>query len=372
MEPAILFLLAPSERDQPGLLRSGTRAFASAFLRRGFLPYFEEAESETLLADITETVEKKNVKAIFSVGGWGLDAPGAGEKNRAAAFSQLGIPVIHTLADPPFSSWIIPKLRCSFANRVALTVDRSFAAYLESRSDIAGRFVFSSPAIAEFSTNPLRPPPPIEQREIEMMFAGVVLDAEGMRQRYSKHYPHNTALFEALFEAFLWEYRTPFIDLAAGIFAESGRPFDPLDTETGFLLEVADFIVRSHRRVEMLARLANYPMTIVTRFPRRLPACHPDSTIIKNLRFDRLLEMTKNVKIMPIAQPTYSDGITERILYAMNYGCAVATSTNNEIERAFRPGEDLLLFNADFSNADEIMDRLRDPAVLRQLRKSVV
>ena len=120
----------------------------------------------------------------------------------------------------------------------------------------------------------------------------------------------------------------------------------------------------------MLKRLAKYPMVVVTHFPQYLPELHPDSKIIKGMRFDRLLEFTKRVKIMPMVLPNHSDGITERILYAMNFGSAVVTSTNNEIERVFRPDEDLLLFNADFSNTDDIMDRLRDPALLRRLSEN--
>lgn len=370
MEPRILFLLAPPERDPTGILRNGTRAQAAGYLKRGFLPLFQEANSPTLLDDIGASVASQNVKLIFSVGGWGLDAPPAGGKETVAAFSRFDIPVIHTISDSPFASWIIPKVRCGFPKRLAFTLDRSFVRYLESRADLQGHFVYGSLAVQDFSNDPLNSPRQIEDRDVEMLFAGVVLDFEGIRRRYHQRYPENKEVLDAIVETALWDYWTPLIDIGQEQFDTFGRPFDPLEEDTGRLLEMCDWIVRNRRRYEMLRQLAKHPMVIVTHFPQHLPAPHPDSKIIKNMRFDKLLTLTKRVKIMPMAQPTYTDGITERILYAMNYGCAVATSTNNEIERVFRSGEDLLLFNADFSNADEIIDRLRDPGVLHQLSEN--
>ena len=92
----------------------------------------------------------------------------------------------------------------------------------------------------------------------------------------------------------------------------------------------------------LLEKLSKYPMLVITRNARHIPKLHPKSRVLQPMKFPRILRLCSLCRTYVIAQPNYSDGLSERTLYAMHRGAAVLTTTNNEIETAFRPGLDLL------------------------------
>jgi hypothetical protein len=362
LEGARLVVLICEHRGERhgNVLDGATRAYASGFEANGYRTLtidcndFYKAGSE-----IAALSRDPHVAAFFSVGGKGLIGnlpdgtlarPKTGEK-----------PVIAQHGDHPYQSWVRPIVEFDFETKLCFFNDPASVAFVGRQGLYQGRVFYSPPCIFGAEDAPAN-----VERDIPLLFVGLVDEPSTTRDNFLARYPELRAEFDVITERAVDELRRPLVDVAKETLLALGSELDLLSVRGQQLLNRADWWIRHQRRRRALFRVRRHPLLVIAQSPGRWTGMHPDTRFVTGLPLQEVLQLCSRAKVMLVPQPTYPNGVTERILYAMDRGMAVVANWSPVVDRYFVPGRDLLTYANDYSDIDDriaeaLDERIRGP-----------
>lgn len=343
-----------------GLSRALSENYAAAFRRLGFrtaivtlAPGERSAVARLLQPDI---------RLWFSHGGWLMSPTGPLGDKIAAVLRKADKPAIVLAADPPYSAWL-PPIFANLPPRAAVfSIDPGFtdgiahwvpsglqAPYLPCSHLLDGH--------ARVAT---------EAKTIPLLFVGAVGDLDEVR-RLAHRAPSGGTLFDDLVERALASPEMPLFGIAGEVMAAHGRPASMDDPALRHLLHLADLFVRYRHRKAAIDALLRYPVHLVANIDPSGPGRHPGAVVLPAQPFTRMLALMRQARTTVVCQPPYPGAVNERIVFAMQAGCAVITTPTPRTRQVFSHGTHLLFSEFDGSDLDDRIEALVDDSVHRTM-----
>lgn len=343
--PPLVAIAVAAQPDDHGSLQDLAGNYAGAFRRLGYA--VEIVPVHAAHPDAFARLLRPEVRLIFSPGGWVSTPFGPLGAQVAAALERTGTPVLATIADQPFAP-PLPRMLLYLPPRAAVFfIDPGFA--IDTAGWIAsGIHAAFLPCLREGAPEPDVDDP---ARTIGMLFVGRHFDPDAVA-RQAAAIPGMAALFRGIVDTGLHDYATPIQLVAAAVARSLGMAPDMNRLDYRLALNEADQFIRGRRREMVLRALLRHPAHVVT---NRLPAgvhVHPGATVTGMVPYAEMRSLLGRARATLVCQPHFPGALNERIVHAMQAGCAVLSTPNPRLEQLFRDREQLWTLAPDLSDLD--------------------
>ncbi|MBF0304183.1 MAG: hypothetical protein HQL41_00845 [Alphaproteobacteria bacterium] len=357
MPPApdtIALILPPAEVDPHGALRFATGTYGAAFQAIGRrTATFDLA---ALDAGMIEALRSPRIEAVFSDGGWIHGQVAFGEAGGPARplGDLVGKPTIVLISDSPYNQWMEPILGHRRADQTTIFIDPDFAAQWGRWTDEVGTHQTYVPACPD-----LGPGPPESERSIGILVVASTRPPDLDRARALGRLTGDDVprLFDSLAEACLSDGSRPFSVLCDEVFRSLDVRLDHRSPATRFLLCSVDQFVRNRRRLSMIERLSDRPITLVG---GGAGPTHPDTRVVGPMPYPRLVEYYRRARCV-VVSPPYSGAITERVIHPMAAGAVVVAPPTSLSDRVLGRDRLFVTARADFADLGACLERALDP-----------
>jgi glycosyltransferase involved in cell wall biosynthesis len=354
-------VLMSSQRDNTGVLRAMSQAYAGGFASHGRAVVFADMDQPQFAQRLAEIVRRPDVEAICSVGSWGvgtlLEEGGGAKRNLIEASGKR---FIGHHGDYPFCPWVTRLLKHDFPQRVTLFNDPHAVDFTRRMLPPRGAYDHAPQAYCDVGLDPAGAAVPASRRPIRLLYVGKHLRTWHGRDLIVRGQPAYAAAYDTICERGLHEYQRSFITLCAEAHAAHKLPFEPARGKTQALLYFAYEAILSRRRAALLERLPRHATHLVLGGDGALPPQHPDSVVRRAAPFTEVLRMFEQARAVVVVQPNYSHAITERTLTAMHRGAVVLATPNAFLDEHFVDGEDYVRLDGTWADLDEKIAGLDD------------
>ncbi|MGE0785390.1 MAG: glycosyltransferase [Sandaracinaceae bacterium] len=199
-----------------------------------------------------------------------------------------------------------------------------------------------------------------EDRTIDVLFVGSIVDPDAMRSHWSAQLGTGiAALMDALIERWAADEHSPIRDAFRAIAEERG-----LADHAG-LIKVAPFVlgevnryVRNRRRLDLVRALRGTRMTVVGDGWGRLVDGHAFD-LVPAVPFPLFEEMVSDARITLALQPIHAHGASERFFASLANGSALVVNENRWLEEEYPAGSFAPYDRTDPESVRERLEELR-------------
>ncbi|MBF0375475.1 MAG: glycosyltransferase family 1 protein [Alphaproteobacteria bacterium] len=352
----IALIMPPAEMDPHGTLRFATGIYGAAFEAIGRRTELFELSARD--AGMIEALRSPRIEAVFSDGGWihATQVAFGDTSGPARSLGDLvGKPSIVLISDSPYNQWMDPILGRGRANQTTVFIDPDFAAQWGRWADEVGAHQTYVPACPDLGAAP-----PESERSIGILVVASTRPPDFHRARALGRLTGDgvARLFDSLAEACLADGLRPFSAICDEALRSLDLRLDHKSSTARFLLCSVEQFVRNRRRLIMLERLADHPITLVG--GGTIPRLHPDSRVMEPMPYPRLVECYRRARCV-VVSPPYSGAITERLIHPMAAGAVVVAPPTSLGDRVLGRDRLYVTARADFADLGACLDRALDP-----------
>ena len=217
---------------------------------------------------------------------------------------------------------------------------------------------------------------PYEEKKIDILFAGSLVNEDEMKIQASKIY--NAEWADAIFELLI-QMGKRFPDnttestlkaiLKENAVACSEEEFKVLMNNLG---TYSEFYLRGYYRRKIVTTLVDAGLTVHVAgngWEKLYPECPKNLVLEGSVDFSEMAGLTAKSKLVLNVMPWFKEGIHDRVPTAMLNGSVCVTDSSTYIDANFEDGRDIILFRLE--ELDALPDRLRNLLNDEEKMKSV-
>lgn len=356
MFPTVLFLVNTGA-DPNGTHRTSVRAFAAAYARHGYWPRLIDLAAPGFGKRLVAEFAEPGLAFLHCEQGWGLEfLTGGGLRD---AVEARGLPVLSHIRDYPFSPWLTGKFDGLPPTVKVFHTDALAPELVAAMTGSAAGHAFAPHVYFDFAER--AEPVAAGKRPTRGLYVGSWQDPDVERRTYiAGGTPAD--LLDDMFDAFRDNYTRPVTEVAAAVLDAHGYAASFANPSVGLLLFQAHVLVRAHRRMAMLRRLASYPLRIVWRGPLPPVPLHPRTEVRPGCSVEEMLALADDARIFFISLNSFTHSLSERLLSAMYRGCVAATTGNALVDASFVNGKDCAILRPDLDDLEAVWEISDDDA----------
>ncbi len=319
---------------------------AQAFYQLGYAPEIIPLEEATLLNQLKTVLQAGNIKLFIGLNGWGMPLQLAGR----SLYDQLNIPFLAYFVDHPVHNIprfdiAIDKLAYAFVDETHLDFFRQYI----SPPNPAGFIPHGGWAHHASLT-------PFQDRPHDLVFVGTLGDPEAMAPELTFSDPLLTRVVWGTLEACLPQNTPDFTHQFLTACLQENFDLSRLSTPQTFdILGKIERYVRVKRRLNLLASIQSFPLTLYTNDPNAARLKNPRLTVHPAIPYRELVNLFDQSKLVLHTSPFISAGGHDRLFYAMLQGAACLSDTNPWLQAQYHHGQHLYYYDLGAPNLDDLL-----------------
>lgn len=323
--------------SQYDTMRELTQDIAAAFRRRGLKVMAIDGPDPASRDLATLAVSSGRVAFFYGMNGWGLGT--ALDLGRWC--DGQGIPYVGHLFDHPMT--YARRLMAAPANAVWCLHDETYDAFVARDLALPG-----SRAVVPVAGPPddgARPAAP-SRRPVAILFPGSGYAATGREPPWSNAQPHEQKVMDACYDLARYDRRRPLHDIIRQVLRLYST--DAIEWRADWMatmFTMLDNQLRVARRVEVVKALAGLPIHVYGRGWEGVCDASAAARFHAPKSFRETQALMAQSAVVLNVLPCVPAAPHDRMFYAMMAGAACLTDANRWIDRHYRAGEELAVYD---------------------------
>lgn len=324
-------------QSQYDTMRELTTDVAAAFRRRGLTVVEVDGLDAASRERAALMAAGGRVAFFYGMNGWGLGTT----LDLKRWCDGAGIPFVAHLFDHPMT--YLKRLLAAPANVVWCLHDETYGGFIEKDLMLGGTRAVV-PVGGPIDEAP--PPPPIAGREIAVLFPGSGYASTGREPPWSSATAEERKVMDACYDLALYDKSRPLHEIIRQVLRLYGAA--PLDWRADWLATVFSMLdnqLRVARRVEVVDALAGLPIHVYGQGWDHARSASGAAQFHASLGFRETQALMARSTIVLNVLPCVTAAPHDRMFYSMMAGAVCLTDRNGWVERHYREGEEIAVFD---------------------------
>jgi hypothetical protein len=335
---------------------------AKAFSDLGYHVEVIDLNQPSAYAQLDKILNDPNISFLFGMNGHPIEYLYQKVYN-----NQLKIPFFAYLVDQPMYHLHRFDFDRNSKNLIISCLDQTHIAYLTTyfKGRYSKAFV---PHGSSFNTVEGDQIKCMEDREIDILFAGTYLDPEKYRKKWISDFKYGR-LIDEIAECAVYQYKESLLDIAENVFYDKGIEFNySNDQVLKDLLIQVDYYIRGRRRKEVLEKLSKLPLHVYNDDWNYLSSGSERVRVHPPIDYFEFHRQMNNSKIVLNILPNLVFGGHDRVFTSMLAGAVSLTDRSVFLENHFTHEDNILMYNInDPDLAEKVQQYLLDTSKLQKI-----
>jgi hypothetical protein len=350
-------------QSQYDTMRELTADIAVAFRRRGLAVVEIDGLDPASRERAALAAAGGRVAFFYGMNGWGLGTT----LDLKRWCDGIGIPFVAHLFDHPMT--YAKRLLAAPANVVWCLHDETYCDFIEKDLALVGsRAIVPVGGPADDGA----PPPPIDGREIAILFPGSGFSSTGKEPPWSAAKPEERKVMDACYDLALYDKTRPLHDIIRQVLRLYGAA--PLDWRADWLATVFTMLdnqLRVARRVEVVSALSALPIHVYGQGWDAGRNSKGAARFHAPLGFRETQALMAKSTIVLNVLPCVPAAPHDRMFYSMMAGAVCLTDGNRWVDRHYRAGDEIAVYDLPPRGlAEDVAELLADRDALRAMSEA--